>query len=170
MARPLACLPSSRDLWLRGAAKAEEHRSHQVRPVQRDVERPRVEGANFDDQDVFQGTGQGGDNEAKKRCRPRSYNVAPALSAPGAISATPWGGKALWIVARGIIAPALNRPAAPRLPRIGPAGAGAPMPLPEPDSEPPATPAIATAMMTTNSGSVNPTDGLVNRSSDTVTR
>src|SRR5882757_3229446 len=141
-ARPLACLPSSRPISrLRWRGEGGKNTKPTVSAPASSatssvsgVDRPQI----LTIRDMFQGTGQGGDNEANKRCacarvlQRRALLVSPG----GAISAAlRGGGKALRIVARGRHrAGAQIGQLRPRLPRIGLvlARGAPPVPLPEP--------------------------------------
>src|ERR1019366_4136868 len=158
-----------------------EHKSHHVRAgIQRDVERlARGQAANFDDQGHVSryGLGRRRQTEKARRWAP-FYTVAPCLSRPPDPYPPPCCGaeRRCGSYREGVTAPVRRSASCARACRASASccrAARRQCRCLNQVAEPPATtPAIATAMMMTNSGRVTATDGSVelNGSNDTVTR
>ena len=184
IARPLACLPSSRAvsrLICRGDGGKNTKPDHVGAGLQRDVERlARGQAANFDDQGHgfsrhgFWAAATGLNQQLTGRVLQRR---ALLVSPTGPIERRPASvQEAAAVRPRGRRIGAQIGQLRPRLhghrPRAGARHAASGAAGTRSPSRPPPRPMIATAMMTTNSGSVTATDGSVelNGSNDTVTR
>src|SRR6202022_4498906 len=158
--------------------RRKEHESHHVRAgIQRDVERlARGQAANFDEQGHVSRHGLGRRRQAGKRWA-AFYNVAPCLSRPLGPYPPPCDGAGRRCGSPREVAAAARRSAScARACRASAScwrAARRQWRCRNQVAVPPAaTPAIAAAMMTTNSGSVIANDGSLelNGSNDTVTR